>query len=365
MKVEGRIRPFIIPTSSFILPPMSAYLQPVDLDELFPVFTRVEAGESILLGAPDETAVPMAPPSGPAPCLGVRSSGSTGLPKVVWRPWAELSGEVRVDDRTRGWRWASPFSPSSFAGVQVALQAWRGGGSVRSLNKNWADAWANAGATGWDAISATPTYLDLLVQNEPLEPVAADPRHITLGGEVLRPALGERLRSRFPNTSFTVIYASAEFGVLLKTHRVDGWYEAQALSHRHHRWRVNGGGLELEVNGVWQATGDAVEERGDLLRVVGRGDRVANVAGSKVNLDEVARHAEEVPGVRRALAYAEPSAVTGQVVCLRFAPAPGTDPEAVRAGLETHLRNVLVKPAWPRRWEIDALLPGRNAKRGT
>ena len=149
----------------------------------------------------------------------------------------------------------------------------------------------------------------------------------------------------------------------MKTHRLDGWYEAEALTHRHRHWRVRDGGLELEIDGAWQSTGDAIEERGDLLRVVGRGDRVANVAGSKVNLDEVARHAEDVPGVRRALAYAEPSAVTGQVVCLKYAPEPAAEPAAVLARLESHLRSVLTKPAWPRRWEIDGLMPAKNAKR--
>jgi acyl-CoA synthetase (AMP-forming)/AMP-acid ligase II len=257
----------------------------------------------------------------------------------------------------------SPFHPTSFAGVQVALQAWRGRGGVGSLGPDWDAAWTSLAAVRCDAISATPTYLDLLLQNEPPGTAATDPRQITLGGEVLRPALGERLRRRFPATAFTAIYASAEFGVLLKTHRLDGWYETGALSHRGLEWRVRDGVLEVAAGGTWRATGDLVETNGALVRVVGRGDRVANVAGTKVNLDEVARRAEEAPGVRRAQAHAAPNPVAGQVVALRFACEPGSDPAVVRAGLESHLRLVLEKPAWPRIWQADELLPGRNAKR--
>ena len=338
-------------------------IHPASLGELFPVFDRVAAGECVLLAFPGDDALGGAMRPAAGPHLGVRSSGSTGIPKVVWCAWDRLAAEARDDARTAGWRWVSPFHPTSFAGVQVALQAWRGRGSVVSLPMDWDQAWRALREPACDALSATPTYLDLLLQNEVPGTAGSDPRQITLGGEVLRPALGERLRRRFPNTAFTVIYASAEFGVLLKTHRLDGWYETEALQHRHREWRANDGMLEIRVGGAWQATGDLVEVCGSRVRVVGRGDRVANVAGAKVNLDEVARHAEEVDGVRRALAVAEPNPITGQVVCLRFASGPGTDPGEVRARLEAHLRSVLEKPAWPRRWEADELLPGRNAKR--
>ncbi len=317
----------------------------------------------MVLALDGDQALAHAVPPGPGAYLGVRSSGSTGIPKVIWCAWERLVGEVRAGERTDGWRWMSPFHPTSFAGVQVALQAWRGRGSVGSLPTDWDRAWVLLRGSRCDALSATPTYLDLLVQNEPTGAAGNDPLQITLGGEVLRPALGERLKRRFPDAAFSVIYASAEFGVLLKTHRVDGWFETDALEHRCREWRVTDGMLELREDGGWLPTGDAVETNGSLMRVVGRADRVANVAGAKVNLDEVGRRAEEVPGVRRALAVADANPVTGQVVGLRFAVEPGAEPDAVRARLEAHLRAVLDKPAWPRRWIADELLPGRNAKR--
>jgi acyl-CoA synthetase (AMP-forming)/AMP-acid ligase II len=214
-----------------------------------------------------------------------------------------------------------------------------------------------------DAISATPTFLDLLLQNEPAGGESWTPRQITLGGEPLRAALGGRLVARWPATRFVTIYASAEFGVLLKTRRLDGWYELASLEARWPDWRVTGGVLELGDDGRWLATGDRVEVNGDLMRVLGRADHVANVAGTKVNLPEIGMMAEEVPGVARAVAVAQPNPVTGQVVCLRFAVEPGADADVVRARLQAELQRRLPKAAWPRNWVIDELAPVQNAKR--
>ena len=336
------------------------------LSQLFEVFARLEAGESVALGAGGGEVV--FPPPRNGVFLGVRSSGTTGIPKIVWRPWAGLRSETRVDLRTHGWHWASPFRPDSFAGVQAALQAWAAGGTIDSLSTNWDGVWAAHRSRPWDAWSATPTYLDLLVQNEPRragsgQECAQDPQQITLGGEVLRPNCGARLLARFPRTRFTVVYASAEWGVLLKTHRLDGWYEVESLKRRHPTWRVSDGAIELGLpDGTWTKTGDLVEVEGHLVRVIGRCDRVANVAGTKVNLDEIARMAELVPGVRRAVAVAEANPVTGQVIALRYSPESGADPVAVEKALGAALRTSLPKPAWPRRWVKDDLLPGRNAK---
>jgi acyl-coenzyme A synthetase/AMP-(fatty) acid ligase len=333
------------------------------LAELFPIFDGLDLGRPFLLGnAPTGTCIP----PGEGPWLGVRSSGSTGTPKVVWRRWETLRREVRSTPDNQGWHWASPFRAESFAGVQAALQAWATRGTITSLDNRWNSIWEAARAKPWQALSCTPTFLDLLLQNEPTPYSTPDPVQITLGGEVLRPHCGSRFANRFPNTRFTVVYASAESGVLLKTHRLDGWYEAESLERRYPQWRILEGVLELrDAQGTWCSTGDRVEQNGGLIRVVGRADRVANVAGTKVNLDEIGWMAESIPGIRRALAVAEPNPITGQIIVLRYAPEAGSaeDPEGVEQRLSTALRKLLPKPAWPRKWIRDELQPGANAKR--
>jgi acyl-CoA synthetase (AMP-forming)/AMP-acid ligase II len=367
-------------------------LSPGKLADLFGVFIELERGFSVSLATKGTPAYPADPaPREKGPWLGVCSSGSTGSPKLVWREWPKMLAEASREPRVRGWTWASPFRPDSFAGVQVALQAWAGRGRIISLDVQWPECWDRLATEQVDALSCTPTYLDLLLQNEPaavegpgeqrsrtlragrceLPTLASEvesltnswqPKQVTLGGEPFRPALGRRLRSRFANAHVTVVYASAEYGVLLKTHRVDGWYEADHLTKKHPNWRVSNGQLELNLDGSWRGTGDQVEIQNELIRVIGRADAVANIAGSKVNLAEVGRLAEEVPGIRRARAVAQANPVTGQIVCLKYSLETPADEQVVTQALEAHLRKHLRKEAWPRLWELEEVQLGPNAK---
>lgn len=335
---------------------------PVSLSDLASVFERIERGASAALMPADPARRPDA--SGPPdePSLGVCSSGSTGIPKLIWRRWDELRTGIRPDPKLCGWQWASPFEPWTFAGVQIALQAWGSHGDPVSIGTDWVEVWTRLSTRRVEALCCTPTYVDLLLQNEPMPPADWVPRQVTLGGEVLRPATGARLAKRFPKTRFTVIYAAAEAGNLFKTHRLDGWYEIGPLGGS--EWRIEDGVLSVRRGDHWHRTGDLVERKGDLIRVVGRADAVANVAGTKVSLAEVAEMAEQVPGVRRALAVAEPNPVTGQVVVLRYALEPGRAEPAVLEALQAHLRSRLRKEAWPRRWEQAEVGLASNAKRG-
>jgi acyl-coenzyme A synthetase/AMP-(fatty) acid ligase len=245
------------------------------------------------------------------------------------------------------------------------LHAWVGKGRIGTVTNDWPATWETLRTQAVDALSCTPTFLDLLLQHEPAAPHAWVPRQVTLGGEVLRPHAGARFAARFPATGFTVVYAAAELGVLLRTRRLDGLYELGSLVKRYPCWRLVEGVLEVRRGGQWRSTGDRLKVNGAEVRIVGRADAVANVAGTKVSLAEVAERAEQVPGVRRAVALAEASPVTGQIVCLRWAIEPGSDVRAVTQALEAHLQRHLRKEAWPRRWEREEVGPAANAKRAS
>lgn len=342
---------------------MEAVVRPGDLAALVSVFPRLVAGESLALLPFDAEPERTDPPPGAGPWLGVTSSGSTGRAKLVWRDWPGLLAAASRKPDAAGWRWASPYQPQTFAGMQVALQAWVSGGTIRSLGGDWDGIWRTLAREAIEAVSATPTFMDLLLQNEPVPAVDWAPRQLTLGGEPLRAPIGARLRNRFPQTRCTVIYASAELGLLLKTGRLDGWYEADFLDQRWAGWRIEQGVLEVNDGTRWWRTGDEVVAEGPLLKVVGRADAVANVAGTKVSLAEVAERAEEVPGVRRAVAVARENPVTGQVVALKYALDSGAVPADVERELQAHLRRTLRKEAWPRLWEPAEIGATVNAKR--
>ncbi len=347
--------------------PVPELFLPSRLEDLAEVFGKLGGGRSILLADSfDCGTTPV--PGGAGPWLGVRTSGTTGQPGTCWHRWDGLRMNAVAASGYRGWVWASPFRADSFAGVQVALQAWVSSGRAVSLAGAWSEQWKLLERLRPQAVCATPTYLDLLAVSEAdFRPAGGgwSPQQVTLGGEPLRETVGARLKARFPGARFTLVYAAAEWGLIAKTGRVDGWFEAGDRVSGWSDWRVNEGVLELFREGKWLATGDLAEEQEGRVRILGRASAVANVGGTKVRLAAVEVLAESVPGVRMARAVAEANPVTGQVVGLRYSVLPGADSERVRVALETCLRANLPKAAWPRVWDGAWSGLGPNGKKGT
>jgi acyl-CoA synthetase (AMP-forming)/AMP-acid ligase II len=191
-----------------------------------------------------------------------------------------------------------------------------------------------------------------------------NPRQITLGGEPLRSRVGQAAQERFAASRVTVVYASAELGVIAKGYSWDGSFGFPALARRWTDWRLGASGAELEVQDAdgWHSTGDQVEVKADRFRVLGRIGAVANVGGVKVSLAYVESVAETVVGIQTVRAWAVPSPVTGQIVGLRFSVLPGFDPTDVTEALGRYLRRQLPREAQPRLIELIAAGIGPNAK---
>ncbi|MCF7708270.1 MAG: acyl--CoA ligase [Verrucomicrobia bacterium] len=341
--------------------------RPVILEDLFRVFERLEHGVSVLVcnaGDKDikDTPAPSSASAG-TPRLGLYSSGSTGEPKLFWKDWDRLKRGISYSQRCNGWLWASPFLPWTFAGVSVGLQAWGTGGGILSLNADWEEDWRKISVYSPDAVSATPTYLDLLIQNEAGAECRWTPNHITLGGEPLRPNTGRRLARRFGSVRFLNIYAASELGVIAKSPRVDGWFDVTQLAARFCRWRIEEKRLELFREGCWISTGDQVDARDGMFRVNGRITGTANVGGLKVDLNRVSALAESARGIRRATAVATSDSLLGQTVRLNYEIDPEHEEGVVESGLKEYLRAKLPKYAWPRIWSHERVEIGNNAKR--
>jgi acyl-CoA synthetase (AMP-forming)/AMP-acid ligase II len=64
----------------------------------------------------------------------------------------------------------------------------------------------------------------------------------------------------------------------------------------------------------WLDTGDAVEAKGDYVRILGRASEAINVGGEKVYPAEVESVLLTMPNVRDVTVYGKANAVTGRVV---------------------------------------------------
>jgi acyl-coenzyme A synthetase/AMP-(fatty) acid ligase len=296
--------------------------------------------------------------------IGVYSSGSTGKPKLIWWNLEALNAICSKHSNTSGWTWATCYQPWSFAGVHLACQAHVSKGQVLQLGRDWELNHTILQHNKPQALSATPTFIDLLIQSRHTSKETDwSPQQITIGGEILRPATGARIQSAYPSSRITLIYASAEIGLIAKTSRHDGWFPLDSIKQRFEDFKLIEDELYLERQGIWIPTRDLCEIKGDHFRLMGRLDRVLNIGGDKVCLDEIESIAESFPEVRRANANAKPNAIVGQVVALDLEPAVPEADDTLLDSIMQKMRKQLPKPAWPRWCQWGEVRDMANGKR--
>jgi acyl-CoA synthetase (AMP-forming)/AMP-acid ligase II len=281
------------------------------------------------------------------------TSGTSGRPKPATHVWRTLSAAVNRDPKYAGRRWLLAYEPTSFAGIQVWLQALLTGGSLIILDsREPAAAAERLVEEKVEFASATPSFWRLLllsVDAEKLSPASLG--QITLGGEPVDQPILDALRAIFPRTRITHIYASTEMGVCFSVSDGRAGFPASYLADPKQPvgLRISDAG-ELEVRSPramlgylpesiasgpiaadqenrfhWFATGDLVERRDDRIYFVGRKSETINVGGMKVYPHDVEQCIRMVPGVQEVRVHAVPSSITGQIVGADIQPASGAN----------------------------------------
>lgn len=283
--------------------------------------------------------------------LGLFTSGSTGLPKLVWQSAANLARAVRVSDRQAQAVWALAYNPTHVAGIQVYLQALANGCPV--VNVYGLDRPAVLTAIeqhGVTHLSATPSFYRLLLpEDQPLICVQS----ITLGGEVTDPDLLVRLRRAFPCARLHNVYASTEAGTLLvaeddvfqipeslsdciRLHEDRLWVHRSLLGEFDGKHEAESEDRKVDVAdqsaaseiqaakpqefqlSEWYDTGDVVEIiSAEPLRfkIVARARDWVNVGGSKVNPQEVEGVISRHQDVQQVRVFGRENSLMGNILC--------------------------------------------------
>lgn len=203
-------------------------------------------------------------------------------------------------------------------GLVVALKA----RTVREVLKACSD-------HGVEVLPTTPTFLrTLLLSGHLPNAVPQSLRVITYGTERMDQPTLSALCDLLPGVDFRQTFGMSELGILrVKSEARNSLY-----------MRIGGEGVETKVeegclfirsasrmlgylnapspfdeNG-WYNTHDLVEQKGDLIKVVGRDTEVINVGGLKFVASEVERVALEFPHVAHVKATARNNPLTGQHV---------------------------------------------------
>jgi len=279
--------------------------------------------------------------------LGLFTSGSTGLPKLVWQTVANLARAVKVSPRHETSVWALAYNPTHVAAIQVYLQALANGCTVVDIygmdRPGVLTALERHGVTH---LSATPSFYRLLL---PVERPLPGVRSVTLGGESADTRLLARLAELFPNARMHNVYASTEAGTLLVADGdvfaiapgLEGKVtvrEGRLIVHRDLLGKFSGGTIDDD----WYDTGDVVEvvaEQPLRFRIVARERDWVNVGGSKVNPRNVEAVLEEHPAVTHARVFARKNSIMGSILCAEVvARAPLPTEADLRAFLAERLQ---------------------------
>jgi acyl-CoA synthetase (AMP-forming)/AMP-acid ligase II len=295
------------------------------------------------------------------------SSGTSGLPKAVWRDDASLLREI---DRWRGLpdcmtcddRVLLLGSPAhAFGLIGGVLQALLVGFRLQFLPALRSTAAVQLRAMGTTVVMGVPAQFDLL-SRAPIDR-ALRLRVALSGGERLPDAVERAFSERY-DVRVGQAYGTTETGLIaadltgrspgtvgrpadgVQT-RIDGEQLLVALRDDPYVERDSG-----RWSDGWFRTGDRVSrDPGGEIRVLGRADTLVKIAGRKVDLAEIERLVGTLPSVREVVVVHEDGCIAAWV-------AGPVGEQTVRSWCEAHLAPYKV----PKRITVLAELP-RTASR--
>lgn len=227
-----------------------------------------------------------------------------------------------------------------------------------------------------EVLPTTPTFLRMMLMSGAVpDNFPSCIKVVTYGTERMDQPTLDGLCRLLPDVDFRQTFGMSELGIV----------RVKSEARNSLFMKVGGEGVETRVvNGVlqfrsesrmlgylnadspfdnegWYDTKDVVEQKGELIKVVGRLSDIINVGGLKFMASEVERVALEFPNVSLVNAYPKQNPITGQHVELKVQPtAEGlVDKDAMMYYLKSKLQSHMV----PKRIRIEDVSVGHRFKK--
>ena len=204
-----------------------------------------------------------------------------------------------------------------------------------------------------EVLATSPSFLNLLALGRAYERFDLSSLvYITYGGEVMPERTLFRLTEDFPDVRVSQKYGSTEVGALRiapeSSHSV--WFR---IGDPQVQTRVVDGVLHIRSGSTmlgyldaddpftddgWYDTRDEVEQRGDLLRILGRLSDAINVGGERVHPAKVENVILELDEVADVAVYGEENIILGNVVCAQVVPTAPIERSTLRRLVQRHCR---------------------------
>ncbi len=279
------------------------------------------------------------------------TSGTTGLPKSVTHKFQSFTRYVKISESNSNNVWGFAYNPTHMAGLQVFFQALMNGNSIIRLFELPNDIiLSNIQEFNITHISATPTFYRLLDLKTKTFPSVL---RIISGGEKIDLNKIRELNKAFINAEIRNVYASTEAGTLFAS-QGDQFSIRNELKnfvklvenelHIHKSLLGQSGFLSDE----WYASGDLVEIINQdplVFKFLSRKNEMINVAGYKVNPNEVEEVIREINGVNEVSVFAKKNSVIGNIICCEI--VKGSE-ELTEADIRKYLQSKLQEFKLPR-----------------
>ena len=283
------------------------------------------------------------------------SSGSTGKAKAILLDFTRLTATMR--SQRRGLRLLAFLSFGHIGGLNTVMRTLASGGSLVMLEGRQAvDVCQAIERYRVQVLPTSPTFLTMLLMSGLHEKYDLSSLElITYGTEAMPESTLRALRQALPSVKLKQTYGLSELGILPTKSE-----DSASLF-----MKIGGPGIETKIvddvlwiradtamlgylnapspftEDGWYNTGDAVEARGDYLRIVGRQTEMINVGGQKVFPSEVESVLLEIPNIADAMVFGAPSPITGQVVRARVVLDSPEDPRKLQSRVKQHCRSQL------------------------
>jgi acyl-CoA synthetase (AMP-forming)/AMP-acid ligase II len=298
--------------------------------------------------------------------LVVFTSGSTGEPKGILHDCERVFKKFL--EARAGWRTILFLLMDHFGGFNTFCGAFAYGGTAVCVDdRSPASVCAAIQSARASLLPTTPTFLNLLLASKVYRSYdLSSVRLITYGTEVMTEATLARVPEMFPNAEVKQTYGLSELGVL-RSKSEDGSSVWVKLGGRGFETKIVDDTLWIrsEANMVgylnapspfdaegWMCTGDQVEVKGDLVRILGRKSDMINVGGQKVFPAEIETVLLAAPNVCDATVYGRPHPMMGNIVAANVTLVEPEDPEAVTERLRAYCSERLQRYKVPMRFAI-------------
>lgn len=294
------------------------------------------------------------------PGLVLFSSGSTGQSKAAVHDFLPLLDKFRTPRQCM--RMMSFLLFDHIGGVNTLFYALSNAGTLVTTADRSPDAVCAAiAASRVELLPTSPTFLNLLLVSEAWRRHdLSSLRLVTYGTEVMPESTLRRIREILPEVKLQQTYGLSEVGILRSRSRSSDslWVK---VGGEDFETRVVDGLLEIKARSAmlgylnapspftddgWFRTGDAVEQDGEWIRILGRRSELINVGGEKVYPAEVESVLQQMEGVEDASVTGVAHPITGQMVTVRVKLAAPEAPAEFRARMHRFCRGRL------ERWKV-------------